>query len=365
MKGVSAVVAVVLILMITVAIGAMAYLWSTGIFTIASEESTKEVEETIEDISGTPHLAIDNYDANKIYIRNDGNAILSDFSLFIDDELITSVAPDTLGVGDTGVVLYSPYVKGGKDKSKIKIISKEGASALDYEYLDGFCSDDSIVLCMSFEEEDGTFKDDSTYGNDGTWHDNSVAQGYYGVTGKIGKGILANGSSNEFHHDGDYVMINKDESLLPQTVSAFVWAKLGEDESGNILGRHKYVSPNWVGGYRIFYQGVVYVYIGETDNSPQLSITCGDLKTDEWTHIGFIYDGDRLTCYNNGEIANSTVASGKIVYDSGAHGIIVGAANTGGMGNRFPAFSYIDEVFIGNRAFTDEEIQLLYESGLE
>lgn len=108
MKGISAVIAVVLILMITVALAAMAYVWFTGVFetitTGAGESATKTGE--IIATSYSIASAAENVDGDLlIYVTNTGTSDIeiSNMNIFISGQKV-NVTTDVSGIlspGDT------------------------------------------------------------------------------------------------------------------------------------------------------------------------------------------------------------------------------------------------------------------------
>ncbi|MCD6476959.1 MAG: hypothetical protein J7K26_02205 [Candidatus Aenigmarchaeota archaeon] len=88
MKAISAVIAIVLILIITVGLVSLAYMWFTGMFRGLSNmisERTKQVSEhmqadfSIESISS---------DLSTIYIRNTGNTDLTNFTIYKNGKIL-------------------------------------------------------------------------------------------------------------------------------------------------------------------------------------------------------------------------------------------------------------------------------------
>lgn len=77
MKGISAVIAVVLILMITVALAAMAYVWFTGVFETITTGAGEAAERTGQTIATSFDVVSAGVDSSKIllvYITNTGSS---------------------------------------------------------------------------------------------------------------------------------------------------------------------------------------------------------------------------------------------------------------------------------------------------
>ena len=94
MKGISAVIAVVLILMITVALAAMAYVWFTGVFENISESAGEAATKTGETIATSFSIAsavVANNSYADIYITNTGSSDIDQtaFNVFVAGKLAT------------------------------------------------------------------------------------------------------------------------------------------------------------------------------------------------------------------------------------------------------------------------------------
>ena len=79
MKGVSAVIAIVLILMITVALAAMSYVWFTNVFESLTESGTGAIEKTGQQLQASFSVESARYtsgDNVSVSIRNTGSTIL-------------------------------------------------------------------------------------------------------------------------------------------------------------------------------------------------------------------------------------------------------------------------------------------------
>ncbi len=108
MKGISAVLAVVLIVVITVAIIGLAYAWATGLFGITTEASEQQVggltdsaQKSIEIISA----ACGEGETVVFIIRNTG-------TLDIDyDELTAFIDEDLVVIGPKGIIIEPDHIQ--------------------------------------------------------------------------------------------------------------------------------------------------------------------------------------------------------------------------------------------------------------
>jgi len=132
MKGISTVLAIVLIVVITVGIIGMAYVWSTGMFETVSSSSEEQVEQKI--ITATASFEVRSATDNLLYVRNTGKTSLSGFTVFKNTEKIPSndleIIPAVLDEGNTGEIrfLAGKFAEVGEENT-ITVITTEGAQA--------------------------------------------------------------------------------------------------------------------------------------------------------------------------------------------------------------------------------------------
>ena len=84
----------------------------------------------------------------------------------------------------------------------------------------------------------------------------------------------------------------------------------------------------------------------------------------QWTHLAATYDGRTIKLYFNGELDSTVAYTGGIF--PGTDNMAIGG-NVGGLPRNAPAAPFsglIDEVTLCQRALTDEEIQIIYNSDL-
>jgi len=80
-KAISAVIAVIMLLMITVALTGMAYVWMTALTTTTTQSGSQQVEQFIKQASSC--LKIDSVYSNKIVLFNCGTGIISNSTLAV------------------------------------------------------------------------------------------------------------------------------------------------------------------------------------------------------------------------------------------------------------------------------------------
>lgn len=131
MKGVSTVIAVILILMITVAMAALAYVWFTGVLGGLIQVGNVQTNRTITGL--TSSFLIESTSDNQIYVRNTGESELSDFSVYINDVLVNvSSQPLSIGPDEVGTIAVSSYL--GNKENTLKVTTGQGVTAVKSDF---------------------------------------------------------------------------------------------------------------------------------------------------------------------------------------------------------------------------------------
>ncbi|MDD5416705.1 MAG: hypothetical protein PHU12_01890 [Candidatus Aenigmarchaeota archaeon] len=116
MKGISAIIAVVLILMITVALAAMAYVWFTGVFKTISESAGESATKAGQDIATQFSIAgaTNSSDGRNIdvYVTNTGSSDIEakNFLLLVNGVKRNHVATEILAPGETATLTNTTTV---------------------------------------------------------------------------------------------------------------------------------------------------------------------------------------------------------------------------------------------------------------
>jgi flagellin-like protein len=116
MKGISAIIAVILILMITVALAAMAYVWFTDVFKTVTEGAGKAATGASETIATSFSIAsaamnqtgtINNDNALDVYVTNTGSTDITtdNFNVFVEGTKgIARIDQTEIGPGKTATL---------------------------------------------------------------------------------------------------------------------------------------------------------------------------------------------------------------------------------------------------------------------
>jgi len=210
MKAVSTVIVIILILMISVALSALSYMFFSKIYTSVTTTASSAVSQAV--TSTTALMKIESISINTAYIRNIGQADLSNFSVYVGDKLASNftVTPSVVKKGEVGTIKIYDFIKEDDD---IKITTAQGG--LSSKKAPDPC--DQAVLCLKFDEGSGTTAKDSSgfSGNDGTLYNGTQICGGNSTynttcpqwtTGKYGSALRFDGVN-------DYIYVGSPSSL--------------------------------------------------------------------------------------------------------------------------------------------------------
>ncbi len=351
-KGISPVVATIMLLLIAVSLVGFAFLF----FSRSVESSSKAGEEQLEQqISQTGIIFdIEYTDKNKIYIRNQGMVNISNLTFYVNNVAIDSAVP-AIPPGTVGIVTLNDSqlaMTGSSGPVEIRATLASFSDKITADLYEKY-----TAAYWKFDEGSGVQVSGSHIGNYSgeTFNDGMLVNGPQHVAGKFGNAL-------QFDGVDDYVDAGSDASLKPaRQVTLEFWI----NPSGP--------PPDEQDWHQVgFRQGEGYSFWGYTPGSgPSQGIFQqwrwavqtvagtsimdlgqeGFLPYSAWTHVAFTYDADAGTpmkAYKNGILFDTTIdfgpaPSGNIIYNGNLW-----------IGKLIP--STIDEVRIYNRALTGEEI---------
>ncbi len=129
--------------------------------------------------------------------------------------------------------------------------------------------------------------------------------------------------------------------------SVALWVRIEDFVDGSIISRG---SRSW----RLVLEGKRMVFY---DGRTRFRLRWGHTRCNRWTHLAVVSDGERVTCYQDGNPMISALSSGRAPYDSGE--LSLGSA---------PGFSshikgWIDDVHIYNYPLSYDEIKRIKVGG--
>ncbi|NOZ82144.1 MAG: hypothetical protein GXO63_03290 [Candidatus Micrarchaeota archaeon] len=105
MKGVSVVIAVVMLLVISVSLVGVLYSWLSAMVTKTTSKGSEQVGTITSGI--LTQIRVDSVAGNRIYVRNLGNSKVSDFSAFIDGEPVEIVSSPVIEPKKIGEIVVN------------------------------------------------------------------------------------------------------------------------------------------------------------------------------------------------------------------------------------------------------------------
>ncbi len=215
--------------------------------------------------------------------------------------------------------------------------------------------DETMVLCLSFDEGQGKVaKDSSQYGFDGE------VNGAEWVNGKFGKALEFDGAG------GDVVIVaDAPELLLLEGGTLMAWSYIMTEAGHASWPRIMIKSINNGGttnGYDFLFDragGYSIRFCVNTDVAPNTA--CNSyfpMETDSWHHVAVTFDGATVLVYADGEEVGEGIQPGPTI-DSSGFDLHIG---NGAAFDR-PFHGMHDEIRIFNRVLGQDEIQWQMERG--
>ena len=315
MKGVTPIIAIIILLIITITLAGAAYSYLGNYLTSATAKVI-QIKDAFCDTDGQ---------TAKIFLQNIGTQEID--------------VPE--GFSRSGLVFLSRF-----DKGLEETVTDESGNGNN-----GNVFGDTLGL-WHFDEGSGqTANDKTNWNNDGT-----LTNGPSWVSGNT----CISGNCLQFDGVDDYVNLGSNPNLDVSTFTIDMWIKplslhLGDQNQNIIMGRENYLTSGF--RYGIATSGQVHFWTDQSGGSLRLNSDNTFLSPGNFYHLIVTYDGTTQTgnMYINGNLART--ATGTYFVPSGINLVI-----NGGIGGTTGSNSIIDEVAIYNRSLTAAEVSELYNS---
>ncbi|MFH0949141.1 MAG: LamG domain-containing protein, partial [Candidatus Aenigmatarchaeota archaeon] len=338
MRGITAVVSIILLLLITISLVGTAFVFIGRTVESSAQTGEEQVKQQTSQIGIL--FSIESVDKNHVYIRNAGVTPLqlSSLSFYVNNQKIDAAGPATLATGAMGeYFLDDAKLAMLPDPATLKISAGAFSQSQDVcfycKYYAGY---------WKFDETSGaTAGDSSENGNDGAYYgklfnDGDISGGAVQTTGKYGYGMSFDGVN-------DNVTINglKNRGFSNITVSAWVNAKIWSDNA--IVSQWGQAGVGWA-SFGLSY-GSGKLTFGTYAGSGGSTVVATDYSsTNTWVFVTGQFNGTHCLIYIDGEFKNSIPCVPPQI--STEYPVVIGSVPVGG--------SYfngtIDEVRIYNRA---------------
>jgi hypothetical protein len=363
MRGISTVLAAILIVIIVVALVGLTYTFSVALFGVTAGAGERMTETGVTGLMA--QMRVETISGNKIYIRNVGTTDLSNFTILVNNEKVQDFGVDPLIIesNQMGTITINDYI--GTRENEITILSSEGGTITKKTDDAVFCNNTDVVLCLTFDEGSGNITyDQSPYGNYGVLVDKNTTNADGDTPPKWVDGI--NDKALEFDSIDDFVNISiLNLNIINGKFTFEIWGKIYSIGTG--LGAGKYndiintYAPSSAYSYEIWIEDgdTVYGWFNVTgvwtDDIEEPNL----VTIDSWYHIVFTYDtdsgSDNLKLYVNGLLENSTSITGDLF-------ITTNPTHIGHYVTDYFYHGIIDEIRILNKTLTAEEVANIYEN---
>ncbi|GEM_PF-1277528 len=300
MKGITEIVATILLVLITISLVGMASLFFNRTQSAAAQVGEERLEETLAQI-GTS-FKIDYADKNKVFIRNLGNIQLKNMDVYVNNVRM-KIAPIIIAPKEIGeIVLDDSQLSMMSDPAELKVVvaNTEVKSIVSfYEHY--------TVGHWKFDEGSGnTAKDSSIKNNEGR------ISGAQWVDGKIKKALNFDGMD-------DFVNVTDSLELKSYSTTVQAWFKFnsltGTNKGGSPTGQQFIIfkknshSENF-SDYSISKHSTNQL-IFELANITgyQIVVNAGNVEIGTWYHFVATFDNKtkKMSIYLNGRLKDSKI----------------------------------------------------------
>ncbi|MFZ3077294.1 MAG: LamG domain-containing protein [Candidatus Aenigmatarchaeota archaeon] len=341
MKAISAVIATVMLLMTTVSLIGVFYVFSSTLATQTTSSGGQQASQLTSQLSMC--MQIDNIIGNQVTLRNCGEGVIENKSLVVMmDDIVLGANTNTIQEGNSSVVNVSGLWQVPFGKHSLKI---SNGAAVALALVDVQPNPEGLAGSWNFDEgSGGNAYDSSGNGNVGTLTNmNTTGNATSGWSdGKFGEWL-------QFDGVNDYVNVVNSASLnITNAITMSAWVKptiLAQASNPEIMAKGG--SSN---NYRIRYSSdgsISGKFYGTSNNSISSN---SSLNVNTFSHVAFVYDGSYNYAYFNGVLDKPREANGGnilITIDKLTIGSLMGS-------NEF-FNGTIDEVRIWNQALSPDE----------
>ncbi len=184
-KGITPVVAIILLLLITVSITGFAFMFFTRTAQTSAQRGEQQLEQQTQQFGVL--FTIESVERNRVYIRNAGTSAiqLSSLAFYVDNQLVEAAGPSTLNSSSVGTYfLNDSKLAMLPDPANLKVT---GGAFSDSQSVCFYCN--YYAGYWKFDEGSGTTASDSS-GNSNT---GTLTNGPAWATGKYGSAVQFDG----------------------------------------------------------------------------------------------------------------------------------------------------------------------------
>ncbi len=312
-KGISAVIATIMLLMITVAMIGVFYAFSSTMATTTTSSGSEQASQLTSQLSSC--MMIENIINNQISLRNCGKGIIDNKSLIITiDEIKLAANASTINEGSSGTINITGLWNIPLGKHNLKI---SNGAAVAQALVDIQPNPDGLVGSWSFEEGSGNV----TYDTSGNRNTGILTNGPAWVDGRFGKGLQFDGTN-------DYVSINPAGSTTG-TFTVGAWAMVKDNSVRNVFDTRG--PTNY--GFDMKFQNGNRIH-GDIGNGTVWITTGADgyfnYQLNTWYYLAYVITPASYTIYLNGnQIGSGSYPQSTPVLFDDNHNINIGRHSAG------------------------------------
>lgn len=355
MRGVSAIIELLLITLLLISLVSLLWLFTSGTINVITRSSTNQTQRTQEIFSTC--MIVDSIKGNTVYLKNCGYGVIVNDSLgvYLDDmSLRYTMTPQKIGRGEVGTInINASDMMGVRiGDHDLKITNPNAQTTQRVEAV----LPSSCVMDLEFNEGSGNVVNDySGNGNNGVLGDGTCSPGSgtcpNWVDGKFGYALKFDGL-NDFVSVASSDSLNSPNNTNKITVEG--WIKPYNVAAGSKIytiaqkgsGEHQgfWLAPNMnMPGIGIWWE------IGDGSGS---FLNCNyflGFSEGVWYHIVGTYDGSTMRLYLNGNLVSQCTQNVIMFFDNA--NLSIGRGVYGVLAN-----ATIDSVRIYNQALTPDQM---------
>lgn len=226
MKAVSNVIVVILILMISVTLASLGYIFFLEVTTSTTETGMKAVEKSTSTLLS--QMVIESITRDNIYIRNRGKTNLTGFAVYENDKPVNFSGPSVVMPDKLGTINISLC------SGLVEVTAAQGIKASKK------FEDPGIILCLRFEEGQGTTTTDLVQGLNINLNGNWVEGKYGGAYQFIGAGWVSTNFGTGIGSGREYVFYFRLPDTSDTTGTFFCTDDVSDTNIEDNLGQTTY-----------------------------------------------------------------------------------------------------------------------------
>ncbi|MFZ3077409.1 MAG: LamG domain-containing protein [Candidatus Aenigmatarchaeota archaeon] len=341
-KAISAVIATVMLLMITVSLVGVFYVFSSTMASQTTSSGSEQASQLTAQLSMC--MQVDNIIGNQITLRNCGKGVIENKSLVVMiDDVALDASTNTIMEGNSSVVNVSGLWQVPFGKHSLKITN---GAAVALALVEIIPNPDGLAGSWNFDEGTGAI----TYDNSGNGNVGALTN--MNTTGNATSGWAEGRFREGLQFDGanDYVNAGNAASLnITNAITVSVWVKTNKSNI-DIMNKALPAGNQRSWGLQIDSSGLAKMGFSATGTTWDKYITgTTNISDNIWKNIIAAYDGTVINLYVNGVVDKTPVPYSSGLYASNAS-LKIGASY-------FVAYfnGTIDEVRIWSKAFAPDD----------